>query len=142
MSAHPPKTPPHPAPAPCRTAENAFKVTIAPEGLLVTTVYCGNITADEMRAHLTDFTGVASRVRPGFVVLTDLSGLESMETNCLPILSEVMDLMNRLGVGRVVRVIPNPRKDIGFNILSMFHYRHGIPINTCETMEEALALLK
>jgi hypothetical protein len=34
-------------------------------------------------------------------------------------------------------VIPDPRKDIGFNILSLFHYRHDIHIVTCETLEEA-----
>ena len=121
---------------------NSFKVVVAPDGLLVTTIYCGKITADEMRAHLAEFTVVATKVKPGFIVLTDLSGLESMEQDCLPIISEVMDLMNRLGVGRVVRVIPNIRKDIGLNILSLFHYRHGIPINTVATMEEAAGLLK
>jgi hypothetical protein len=41
----------------------------------------------------------------------------------------------------VVRVIPDPHKDIGLNILSLFHYRRGVRIVTCETLEEAMRAL-
>jgi hypothetical protein len=41
----------------------------------------------------------------------------------------------------VVRVIPDPTKDIGLNILSVFHYRHRVRVVTCQTMEEAARLL-
>jgi hypothetical protein len=41
----------------------------------------------------------------------------------------------------VVRVIPNPQKDIGLNILSLFHYRRRVRIVTCETLEEAMNAL-
>jgi hypothetical protein len=41
----------------------------------------------------------------------------------------------------VVRVIPDPRKDIGLNMLSLFHYRRGIRIVTCMTLEEATKTL-
>jgi len=52
-----------------------------------------------------------------------------------------MDLLNKQGVSTVVRVIPDPRKDIGFNILSLFHYRPDVQIVTCETLEEAMKVL-
>jgi hypothetical protein len=52
-----------------------------------------------------------------------------------------MDLLNKRSVSKVVRVIPDPQKDIGLNILSLFHYRRGLPIVTCETMDEAMAAL-
>ena len=53
-----------------------------------------------------------------------------------------MDLFDAAGVDTIVRVIPNPRKDIGFSIMSLFHYRHGVHIMTCETMEEAKRILQ
>jgi hypothetical protein len=52
-----------------------------------------------------------------------------------------MDLLNQHGVAMIVRVIPDPHKDIGLNILSLFHYRRGIRIVTCKTMEEARTVL-
>ena len=32
---------------------------------------------------------------------------------------------------------PDPRKDIGFKVMSLFHYGHDVPIVTCETLDEA-----
>jgi hypothetical protein len=52
-----------------------------------------------------------------------------------------MDLMSKLGVAKVVRVIPDPHKDIGLNIMSLFHYPRRIPIVTCPTLKEAMAEL-
>jgi hypothetical protein len=40
-----------------------------------------------------------------------------------------------------VRIITDPRQDIGLNIMSLFHYRRRIPIVTCQSMEEALKAL-
>lgn len=80
-------------------------------------------------------------LRPGFRLLTDLSGLESMDLACVPYVKRLMDLCNKKGVEMVVRVIPDPHKDIGLNILSLFHYRHRVRIVTCETMVEALEAL-
>jgi hypothetical protein len=37
-------------------------------------------------------------------------------------LAEIMDALAEKDVAAVVRVIPDPRKDIGLNILSQFHY--------------------
>jgi hypothetical protein len=44
-------------------------------------------------------------------------------------------------VETVVRVIPDPHKDIGLNIMSLFHYRRRVRIITCETLAEALRSL-
>ena len=80
-------------------------------------------------------------VQPGFRLLTDLSGLESMDLACVPHIERVMDLCNKKGVETVVRVIPDPHKDIGMNILSLFHYRRRVHIVTCETLAEAMKAL-
>jgi hypothetical protein len=38
----------------------------------------------------------------------------------------------------VARVMPDPHKDIGLNILSQFHYSPDIPITTFDTLADAL----
>jgi hypothetical protein len=52
-----------------------------------------------------------------------------------------MDSCDARGITMVVRIIPDPRKDIGLNIMSLFHYRRGVRFVTCETIEEAQAVL-
>jgi hypothetical protein len=64
-----------------------------------------------------------------------------MDTECLTYIRSSMDILNKKGVAMVVRVIPDPQKDIGFNILSLFHYRHDVQIVTCGTLEEAMSAL-
>ena len=78
----------------------------------------------------------------GFTVLTDLSGLNSMDRSCVPELERMMDLIRKSGAGTVVRVIPDQAKDIGFNILSLFHYRNKVHVQTFPSLAEAEAALK
>ncbi|PTY01237.1 hypothetical protein DB354_00350 [Opitutus sp. ER46] len=77
----------------------------------------------------------------GFTMLTDLADLEHMELECVGELTRMMDVCMAAGIGKVVRVIPDPDKDIGFNLLSLTHYRGKVPTATCETREEAEAEL-
>ena len=81
-------------------------------------------------------------LRPGFRLLTDLSSLESMDLACVPYIKRMMDLFNKKGAEMVVRVIPDPQKDIGLNILSLFHYRRRVRIVTCQTLAEAKKVLE
>ncbi len=81
-------------------------------------------------------------LRPGFRLLTDLSGLESMDLACVPHIKRLMDVCNKKGVEAVVRVIPDPQKDLGLNILSLFHYRRRVRIVTCATLDEAMKALE
>ena len=97
----------------------------------------GNVTATAMQGALTDMNEPLRCVQAGFTVLTDLSDLETMELDCVDSLTRMMDNFKASGVGTVVRVIPDPAKDIGFNILSMTHYRRGVKVITCETLAEA-----
>ena len=52
-----------------------------------------------------------------------------------------MDLFNESGVATVVRVIPQPKRDIGLQIMSFFHYGNDVQIETCTNMGEALTIL-
>ena len=56
-------------------------------------------------------------------------------------MGQVMDLFNAKGVAMVVRVIPDPKRDIGLNILSLFHYSRKVRIVTVKSLDEATKLL-
>ncbi len=60
-------------------------------------------------------------LRPGFRLLTDLSGLESMDLACVPHIKRLMDVCNNKGVAAVVRVMRDPATAIGLIIRSLFH---------------------
>jgi len=104
---------------------------------LVRIRYFGHVTPAGVKDCLAEVERLLPKTRPGFMTLTDLSELESMDLDCVPHLTKIMDLCRAKGIGTVVRVIPDPDKDIGFNILSIVHYRRGVKIVTCETLAEA-----
>jgi hypothetical protein len=64
-------------------------------------------------------------LHPGIHVLADLDRLESMDVACEGEFGKAMELCNHHGVELVFRLIPDPTKDSGLNILSVFHYRHS-----------------
>ena len=99
--------------------------------------YIGHVTAGGMKACCSEVERLLPRMVRGFTVLTDLSRLESMDLDCVPHLAKIMDLCRIRSIGTVVRIIPDSRKDIGLNILSVLHYRRGVRIVTCETLAEA-----
>jgi anti-anti-sigma regulatory factor len=108
---------------------------------LLSMTFCGRVTADEVKAGIDQLGGFLVETNPGFRLLTDMTKLERMDNACIPHISNSMDLLDKNGVATVVRVIPDPQKDIGFNILSLFHYRRDVRIVTCETLEEAMSAL-
>src|SRR6184192_968833 len=77
-------------------------------------------------------------VAPGFGVLADFRWLDSMDSGAARHIAEIMDALAEKGVASVTRVMPDPHKDIGLNILSQFHYRSEIQIATFQTLADAL----
>ena len=100
-----------------------------------------HVTAEELMRGQAEVTALLAELPAGFRVLTDLGRLESMDPACAKEIGKLMDLLLQRGVGSVVRVIPDPRKDIGFTILGWFHYGREVQPQTCETMVEAAKLL-
>ena len=82
-----------------------------------------------------------TRLKPGFRLLADFTDLEAMDVACAPHLEHIMQLCNEKGVSAVVRVIPDPRRDIGLQIMSYFHYGPEVWITTCRSLEEAQEIL-
>jgi hypothetical protein len=112
-----------------------------PRNLLVIR-YLGHVAASEMKAYCEKVKNVLPQMRNGFTLVADLSGLESMELDCMTGVTEIMDACKAKSVGTVVRIIPDPHKDIGLNILSIVHYRRGVRVVTCETAAEAERVTK
>lgn len=99
--------------------------------------YQGTVTAEHLVARFGEFEGFLEQMRPEFTVMVDFSGLDTMALDCVPYLTRIMDLCKARGLGTVIRVIPDPAKDIGLNILSLIHYRGEVRIITCTTLAEA-----
>ena len=104
--------------------------------------YFGTVTPEETEKGLEQFRVGLPRLQSGFRLLADLSELESMDMKCAPFIERAMDLCNAKGTSMVVRVIPDPHRDIGMSIMSIFHYTGGTRILTCETLAQAEELLK
>jgi anti-anti-sigma regulatory factor len=81
------------------------------------------------------------KLKPRFSLLTDFTDMESMSVDCAPVIEKVMDQLRDRGVELVVRIVPDPDKDIGMNILSLFHYPRSVKIVTTETRVEAQGIL-
>ena len=119
-----------------------FQVGVDKSRNLLKITYAQHIGPEDTKRVEEKIPSLLADVRPGFRLLTDLSGLESMDLACMPYIKRMMDLCNKKGVEAVVRVIPDPQKDIGLNILSLFHYRRRVRIVTCATLEEAKKALE
>ncbi|MDD5745920.1 MAG: hypothetical protein PHO30_01515 [Candidatus Omnitrophica bacterium] len=81
--------------------------------------------------------GKIALLNPGFRVINDLSRLDCMEFEAHRSIDEVMEICNRYGVAKVIRVIARENHDIGFTIMSRFHYSPNVVIHTCYSLEEA-----
>ena len=104
--------------------------------------FSGKITPEETENGLEQIRSGLARLQSGFHLLADLTDLETMDIGCAPFIEKAMDLCNEKGAAIVVRVIPDPHRDIGLQIMSIFHYRGDVQIITCETLAQAEELLR
>jgi hypothetical protein len=118
-----------------------FLAEVDPPKNLLTFAFTQNVTSDETRRWKEGLPDLLSKLKPGFKLLSDFSGVESMDLACAPDIEIVMDLLDCARIAKVVRVIAHPHQDIGLSIMSLFHYRRGIAIVTCQTVEDGLAAL-
>jgi len=100
-----------------------------------------SVTAEQARQAADQVRELLQRVTPGFRVLADYRWLESMEPATARHVAEIMDALAEKQVASVTRVMPDPHKDIGLNILSQFHYGPEIQITTFQTLADALQSL-
>jgi len=99
------------------------------------------VTAEQAKLAAKQVRELVRNVAPGLRVVADFRWLESMDAAAAPHVAKIMDTLAEKGVSSVTRVMPDPRKDIGLNILSQFHYGPEIQIATFETLADALQSL-
>jgi hypothetical protein len=118
-----------------------FQASADESGRLLTLNFSRDVAAAEMQRCLGTIRDLLNTIQPGFQMLTDLSDLGSMESECAPFVGEIMDLCNAKGVKTDVRVVPDPHKDIGYNLLSHFHYDPNVTVQTHDNLADALQSL-
>ena len=114
-----------------------FKVTPDIKRNKVIISFEGTVDLVQARDFYEDFKKALFKLKKGFVVLTDLSSLEKMNIEGHHYIEKAMDLCNQHGVSKIIRIIPDPTKDIGFNVMSLFHYSKDVIIHTFKSLEEA-----
>jgi hypothetical protein len=111
-----------------------------PKSLLVIR-YRGHVAAEETAKSLDDVRAGLAKLNSGFRLLADLTELDKMDLACAPFIETAMDLCNAKGASMVVRVIPDPHRDIGLQIMSIFHYSGDVRIISCHSLAEANEIL-
>ena len=96
------------------------------------------VTTEEAKMAAQRIREMLQHVAPGFHVLADFRWLESMDSAAARHIAEMMDALAEREVASVTRVMPDPHKDIGLNILSQFHYGPDVAITTFETLADAV----
>jgi anti-anti-sigma regulatory factor len=96
------------------------------------------VTAEQAKLAAQRVRELLQNVAPGFRVLADFRWLDAMDSAAARHIADIMDALAEKGVASVTRVMPDPHKDIGLNILSQFHYGPEIKIATFQTLADAL----
>ena len=96
------------------------------------------VTTEDARIAAQRIREVLREVSPGFHALADFRWLESMDPAAARHIAAIMDALAEKNVASVRRVMPDPHKDIGLNILSQFHYGADVKIATFETLADAV----
>src|ERR1700685_3289449 len=118
-------------------AKPSFTVRCDISRNLIEVAYNGKVSIAEVKAVSAKVQELLPQLRQGFTFLADLSGMESMELDSVGEITKIMDACNAAGIGTIVRIIPDPRKDIGLNILSIIHYSRVVRVITCQNAAEA-----
>jgi anti-anti-sigma regulatory factor len=118
-----------------------FTVEIDQVKNLVAIRYHGCVGASHVERCAEEVQSALRKMQSGFRLLADFTELESMDVTCVPHIKNIMELCDEKGVSAVVRIIPDPKRDIGLQIMSYFHYSGEVNIVTCDNLSDAAKIL-
>ena len=104
--------------------------------------YIGRVDAEEIRHELKEIPALLEELPNGFTLVMDLERLDSMSLPSGQEIGKLMELCDKSGIEKVIRVIPDKKKDIGLQILYLMHYKHPPPVFVCERMKDVARLLE
>jgi anti-anti-sigma regulatory factor len=84
---------------------------------LLHVVLSQHVTAEEIGRWREQVGELLPGLQPEFKILVDWSGVDSMDLDCVPEIDWCMEAVDQAGVSKIVRIVPDPRKDIGVNII-------------------------
>ena len=119
-----------------------FDATTNRAGDLLIIHFSGSVDREQSSQCVELVRKLIPEVKPGFTAITDLGRLEHMDLDCAQDVGLLMDICNEAKVANVCRVIPNSEVDIGWNILSRFHYDEDhVSIKTFPSFYKAMKTL-
>jgi hypothetical protein len=110
-------------------------------GRVLTITHSQHVGVEDVKRCFGTVRTLIDGLKPGFLLLTDLTTLKSMDASCAPELGAIMDLCSARGVSTVMRVIPDRNKDIGLDLISRFHLHPQVKTQTYENLAEAIKSL-
>ena len=119
-----------------------FTVLLDQSRHTLTIAYGGRVSPDETRLCAEEVRLALTNLQPGFRLVVDLTELQAMDLSCSPEIANIMNICNAAGVSEVLRIIPDPTRDIGLQIMSFFHYGNDVSIRTCASAAEAEEMLQ
>ena len=119
-----------------------IKVSYAHEHNTVIIEFIDRVDVAQAEQSYLDIQKIVPTCGKGFKILTDFTLLDRMAFEVQGIIKKSMDFFNQHGVTEILRVIPDPEQDFGFNILSPFHYSKEVKFLTLQSREEAQARLR
>ena len=117
-----------------------FTVKVDQRRNTLTISYGGQVSRDEARLCAEEVRLALTILEPGFRLVVDLTELQLMDVACSPLIGSIMEMCNASEVSEVVRIIPDPKRDIGLQIMSFFHYGSDVRITTLESAAGAMNL--
>ena len=118
-----------------------LKVEVDKKNNLLKFTIASVLTVKEAALGLKETEKALLQLKPNLFILTDISNVEDFDNLTKNYIDQIMDICNEKGVVKIARVIPNLGKDIGLNIMSLFHYHKDVKTITCNNSEEALKRL-
>ena len=98
----------------------------------------GHVRTEEVQQAAEEVREALQQVAPGLRVLIDFRWLESIHPFAAPYIAQIMEALAQKQVASVIRIIPDPGKDVRLQILSQFRYSDELLILTVDTLVEAL----
>jgi anti-anti-sigma regulatory factor len=102
----------------------------------------GDVDAAQARLTLLELERDLENVEKGFRVLVDFAAVETMEPEVEGVVLKAMDFLNAKGIEEIVRVLPDPEMELGFRLMSFFHYSPQVRVLAARTRAEGEALLR
>jgi hypothetical protein len=119
----------------------SFSVAIDQRENLLRIGYRGCVGVPEVERCAEEIRAALPKMQSGYRLLVDFTELESMDESCMPHIKNIMELCDQKGVSAVVRVVPDPKRDIWLQIMPYFHYSAEVNIVTCENLSDAMKIL-